>query len=311
MIAITGATGNTGSAAAEALLAAGEKVRVIGRSADKLKRFTEQGAEAFVGDVLDTAAMTRAFSGASAVYAMIPPDFTQEDFLGYQLLVSDSLAAAIEAARVEYVVSLSSVGAQLPEGAGPISGLHHFEQRLNRNPGQDALHLRPAYSFNVLHLRPAYFFENFLMQIPVIGMLGAMAGILRADLPMAMIATRDIGARAAQELRARNFTGQGTRELLGPREYTLDEAAAILGRAIGRPDLRYVQAPPEQVIAAMRQMGLSADGARLIAEMYLAFNEGKVRAEEQRSAENTTPTTLEAWAAEVFAPAVQGRAARA
>lgn len=300
MVAITGATGNTGSVAAEALLAAGEKVRVIGRSAEKLKRFTDKGAEAFTGDVLDTAAMTRAFSGAAAVYAMIPPDFTREDYRGYQRQVSDSLAAAIEAAGVKYVVSLSSVGAQLPEGAGPISGLHHFEQRLEKITG-----------LSVLHLRPGYFFENFLMQIPVIGMMGAMAGILRGDLPIAMIATRDIGARAAEELRARKISGRSTRELLGPRNLTLDEAAAILGQAIGRPGLRYVQAPPEQVIPAMRQMGLSADGARLIAEMYLAFNEGKVTAEEQRSAENTTPTTLESWAAEVFAPAVLGRTARA
>jgi uncharacterized protein YbjT (DUF2867 family) len=300
MYVITGATGNTGSAAAETLLAGGEKIRVIGRSAEKLKRFADKGAEVFVGDVLDTVAMTRAFTGAAAVYAMIPPDFAQEDFSGYQLLVSDSLAAAIEAAGVKYVVSLSSVGAQLPKGAGPVSGLHHFERRLEKVAG-----------LNVLHLRPAYFFENFLFQIPVIGMLGAMANMLRGDLVMPMIATRDIGARAAAELRARKFSGHSTRELLGPRDLTLNEAAAILGQAIGRPGLSYVQAPPEQILPAMQQMGMSADAANLIAEMYRALNDGQMVALEKRSAENTTPTTLESWAAEVFAPAVQGRAARA
>lgn len=300
MIAITGATGNTGSAAAEALLAAGEQVRVIGRAAEKLKRFADKGAEAFVGDVLDTAAMTRAFTGAAAVYAMIPPDFTQPDFPDYQRRVADSLATAIERAGVRHVVALSSVGAQLAAGAGPVSGLHHFERRLEQIAG-----------LNLLHLRPAYFFENFLMQIPVIGMLGMMADMVRADLPMPMIATRDIGARAAAELRARKFSGPSTRELLGPRDLTLTEAAAILGKAIGRPGLRYVQAPPEQILPAMQQMGLSASSARLIAEMDQALNDGRMVALEPRAAENSTPTTLEAWAAVVFAPAVQGRAAGA
>ena len=51
MIAIIGATGNTGKAAAESLLAAGEKVRVIGRTAEKLQPFVAKGAEPFVGRI--------------------------------------------------------------------------------------------------------------------------------------------------------------------------------------------------------------------------------------------------------------------
>lgn len=300
MITIIGATGNTGSVAAEVLLSKGQKVRVVGRNAEKLKRFTDKGAEAFVGDVLDTAAMTRAFTGAKAAYLMIPPDFTQADYRAYQARVADSLATAAERAGLAHAVTLSSVGAQLPEGAGPISGLHHFEQRINQVRG-----------LNVLHLRPGYFFENFLMQIGGIQTFGMMGGSMRGDLAVAMIATRDIGARAAEELARRSFTGQQTRELLGPRDVSLNEAATILGKAIGKPDLRYQQLPYEQFEAILTQIGMSRDGARLINEMYRAFNEGRVVPQEKRGPENTTPTTLEVWATEVFAPAFKGKAAGA
>lgn len=300
MITIIGATGNTGSVAAEVLLSKGEKVRVVGRNAEKLKRFTDKGAEAFAGDVLDTAAMTRAFTGAKAAYLMIPPDFTQADYRAYQARVADSLATAAERAGLTHAVTLSSVGAQLPEGAGPISGLHHFEQRINQVRG-----------LNVLHLRPGYFFENFLMQIGGIQTFGMMGGSMRGDLAVAMIATRDIGTRAAEELARRSFTGQQTRELLGPRDVSLNEAATILGKAIGKPDLRYQQLPYEQFEAILTQIGMSRDGARLINEMYRAFNEGRVVPQEKRGPENTTPTTLAVWATEVFAPAFKGKAAGA
>lgn len=300
MIVITGATGNTGSVVAETLLSKGQKVRVIGRSAEKLKPLTEKGAEAFVADVLDTAQMTKAFTGARAVYAMIPPLFTEADYRAWQKQVGDALATAMEKAGVKHAVVLSSVGAHLPEGAGPISGLHHFEKRINQVKG-----------LNALHLRPAYFFENFLMQIGAIQNFGMMGGSMRGDLAVAMIATRDIGAVAAEELLALKFTGQATREMLGPRDVSLNEAATILGQAIGRPALRYMQLPYDDVAQLLVQMGLSPDGARVINEMYRAFNEGKVAAQEKRGLENTTPTTLERWAAEVFAPAFKGKAARA
>lgn len=300
MITIIGATGNTGSVAALTLLARGEKVRAVGRRADRLKQLAEQGAEIFTGDVLDSAAMTRAFTGAKAAYLMIPPDYTQADYRAYQARVADSLATAAERAGLTHAVTLSSVGAQLAEGAGPISGLHHFEQRVNQVRG-----------LNVLHLRPGYFFENFLMQIGGIQTFGMMGGSMRGDLAIAMLTTRDIGVRAAEELARRSFAGQQTRELLGPRDVSLAEAATILGTAIGKPDLRYQQLPYDQFENILTQMGMSRDGARLINEMYRAFNEGRVVPQEKRGPENTTPTTLDRWAAEVFAPAFRGKAAGA
>jgi len=292
MIVVTGATGHTGSVVAEKLLAAGEKVRVVGRSADKLQRFAAKGAEAFAGDVTDAAAMTRAFTGATAVYAMIPPSMTEKDFHAYQARVAESLAVAIEKAGVKHVVALSSVGADKPDKCGPVTGLHRFEQRLNRLAG-----------VNLLHLRPGYFMENLLQYVGLIKSMGMMAGTLRGDLPIAMIATRDIGATAAAALAKRDFTGQRTRELLGPRDVTLNEAAALIGRAIGKPSLSYSKVPAMMVKMGMSQMGLSDDVVRLLLEMMDAMNSGWMAPLEKRSPANTAPTTLEAWVEEVFVPA--------
>ncbi len=292
MIVVTGATGNTGRVVAERLLAAGEKVRVVGRSADKLQRFVATGAEAFAGDVSDAAAMTRAFTGATAVYAMIPPSMAEKDFHAYQARIGEALAGAIEKAGVKHVVVLSSIGADKPDKCGPVTGLHRFEERLNKLRG-----------INILHLRPGYFMENLLQFIGLIKSMGMIAGTLRGDLPIAMIATRDIGGVAAEALSKRNFAGQQARELLGPRDVTMSEAAAVIGRAVGKPNLSFTRLPEMMVKPAMTRMGLSDDVARLILEMMEAMNSGWMAPLEKRSPANTTPTTLEIWVEEVFLPA--------
>jgi uncharacterized protein YbjT (DUF2867 family) len=300
MIVITGATGNTGKVVAEQLLAAGEKIRVIGRSADKLQQFVAKGAEAFAGNATDTDAMTRAFTGATAVYALIPPDLKTPDLRAYDAAVSESYATALERAGVKHAVVLSSYGAQLAEGAGPVSGLHHFEQRLNRVPG-----------LNLLHLRPGYFMENFLMTVNIYKTMGFFSSLPKGDVAMPMIATRDIGVRAAAELRALNFTGSQIQELLGPRDLTLDEAARIFGAAIGKPGLGYMQAPGMMAKPALLQAGLSADMADNFIEMSKAISEKRMVSLETRNAKNTTPTTFETFTAEVLVPMFKGQSASA
>ena len=226
MVVITGATGNTGSEAAKALLRKGEKVRVLGRSAERMKELAAHGAEPFLCDVSDAATLATAFAGARAVYAMIPPNLAAPDARAYQDRVSDALAAALEKSGVKHVVSLSSIGADKTEGNGPVAGLYILEHKLNRIPG-----------LNVQHLRAGYFMENTLAQIGVIKSMGMLAGPLRGDLKLPMIATRDIGRFAAQALLKLDFSGQSTRELLGQRDITMDEVAKVIGPAIGKSSL--------------------------------------------------------------------------
>jgi uncharacterized protein YbjT (DUF2867 family) len=300
MFAITGATGNTGSAIAERLLAHGQKVRVIGREAGRLARFAQKGAEAVAADLSDADALARAFDGASAVYAMIPPNIAAADVRGYQETVSDALASAIGKASVTHVVALSSVGADKPEKTGPVVGLHNLEQKLNAIAG-----------LNAVHLRAGYFMENTLPQAEVVRSFGIVAGPLRPDLRLPLIATRDIGAAAAEILRHRDFTGQQARELLGARDVDYREVTATIGKAIGRPELAYAQLPPSQLKPAFTQMGMSPNMADLILEMAEALNSGHMIALEPRSAANTTPTTYESFVAEEFIPRFHAGAAGA
>jgi uncharacterized protein YbjT (DUF2867 family) len=300
MYVITGATGHTGSVAAEKLLASGTKVRVVGRDAKRLERFSGQGAEVAVADMTNTAALEKAFSGARGVYAVMPPNLSAPDVRAYQERVTDSLAMAIRNSGITYAVALSSTGADKPNGTGVVLGLHSLEQKLGSIDG-----------LNVLSLRCGHFMENSLTQIGVIQSFGFMAGAVRADVPLPMIATRDIGEVAAESLSKMDFVGKQTRELLGARHVTNTEAAKIIGAAIGKPGLGYRQVPAAMLKPAMMQMGMSANMADQILEMSEALNTGHMKSHEPRSPRNTTPTTLETFAAEVFAPAYRAKAAKA
>ena len=300
MYVILGATGNTGSAVAGKLLDRGKKVRVVGRDSKKLAPYVSRGAEAFAADVLDTEALSRAFAGAEAVYVLIPPDVKSPDYRAHQEEVSDSIAEALRTAGVTHAVTLSSYGADKPEKTGPVVGLHNMETKLARIGG-----------LNALHLRAAYFMENTLAQVSVIQGFGMMAGPVRGDLLLPMIATKDIGAPAAEALGRLDFKGQQTRELLGQRDISYNEAARIIGAAIGKPGLAYAQLPDEQVIQAMTGMGMSKSLAMLLCEMAGSMNNGYMKALEPRSGKNTTPTSFETFVEEVFLPAYRGRAAGA
>jgi uncharacterized protein YbjT (DUF2867 family) len=300
MYVVIGATGHTGSVVAERLLAKREKVRVVGRDERRLDRFKQKGAEAFVGDVADASAMARAFSGAEAAYVLIPPNMSSPNVRAYQERVNDALAAGLANNSVRHAVALSSVGADKAERTGPVVGLHNLEQKLEAITG-----------LNVLFLRAGYFMENIMPQISVIQSQGFMAGPVRADLALPMIATRDIGAYAAEALARRDFQGKQRRELLGARDVTYTQVAKVVGAAIGKPDLQYKQLAAAQLKPALTQMGMSPNMADLLLEMAEALNSGHMRALEPRSAQNTTPTTIETFVAEVFAPAYRARAARA
>src|SRR5258706_15253926 len=246
---ILGASGNTGSIIANSLLLKGEKVRVVGRDAGRLQCFVRQGAEAFTTTLSDAAALTKAFRGARAAYLMLPPAKSREE----QERDSDGIAKAVKESGLRYAVHLSSYGAQVPEGTGPVSGLHSSEQKLNAIGG-----------LNVLHLRAAYFMENNLSAIGMIHGMGVFGNALLPHLKLPMAATRDVGDYAAQRLLHLDFSGRQTRELLGQRDLSITEAIAVIARGIGKPDLRYEQFPydqVQQVLAAWQPSSEPAPGA--------------------------------------------------
>jgi len=292
MIAVTGATGNVGHALVTLLRERGIAVRAIGRNPDRLAELTALGAEPLAGSLDEPRFTSAAFRGAAAAFVIHPADYTHPDPRARGAQIVEAIGVGLQVARVKFAVSLSSIGADQAEGNGPIGILHRLEQRLGQVPGLSAVHLRPG-----------YFFENFLMSIGLIHQTGTNGGVWNPDLPIPMIASRDVALVAADLLSGKPPAGQSVRELHGPREYSHREASAILGAAIGRPDLGYAQFSPEDTRQALIGMGISGAVADGFMEMAHGFGSGHLRPRQARTARTTTPTTLEEFASTVFAPA--------
>ena len=298
MYVVLGASGHTGHVVATNLLARGEKVRVVGRNSVHLQPLASKGAEPFVADASDASALAKAFERADSAYVMIPPNLTSKDPLGHADRTSDAIAAAMQESGVKNVVALSSMGAELPSGTGPVVGLHHFEQKLNQ-----------IGNANILFLRAGYFMENTLPQAAAIRQMGNTAGPLRSDLKVPMIATRDIGNVVSDILLHPLTRGKQIRELHGQRDLNYTEVTGIIANAIGKPDLKYAQVSGDQFRGVLVQMGMSQSVADLLVEMTNALNSGKMHFVEARTSQNTTPTSYENFVLESFVPAYQQQAA--
>jgi len=291
MITILGATGNVGGKIADILVKKGEPVRLVARSANRLRKLVRKNVEAFAGDARNAEFLVTAFKDADAVFTLIPPNPKADRFMDYADKMGESIACALECAHVKRVVNLSSIGADLPAGTGPIAGLHNQEERLNKIKG-----------LNVLHLRPGTFMENLLMNADLIKTKGVIGSAIRGDTRFPLIATKDIAAFAADCLVRGDFTGSSVRYLLGQRDLSMIEATEITGWKINEPGLTYVMFPYDEAEKGLIACGLSPDVSRLYVEMSRAFNEGRIKYE-PRSHDNSTPTSFEEFCDEVFVPA--------
>jgi len=291
MIIILGASGKVGGKLTDLLLARHEQVTVVGRDRRKFSFAEAKGAVAAVGDISSQEFLEKTFQGADAAFVMIPPNFRAEDLREYQNAVGGAIAAALRNTGVKQVLNLSSQGADLKEGTGPVLGLRDQEERLNLLPNT-----------KVLHLRPTYFMENLLMNVDLIRSKGIMGSSIRGDVSFAMIAARDIAAFAADRLVKRDFTGKTMHDLLGRRDLSLDDAASIIGTAIGRPALRYVTFSYADAEEGMVAMGLSRSVSRAFVELSRALNEGRFAVGLERTEQNTTSTSFEQFVGDIFLP---------
>ena len=280
MYVITGATGHSGSVAAQTLLAAGKKVRVLVRDASKAKALADQGAEVFVGELYDEAALTKALTGAAGVFLLSPPDLVSQDFLNERKKLTDLYARAIQAAKVPHAVFLSSVGAQHASGTGLILTTHAGEVAL-RGSGVP-----------VTFVRAAYFAENWAAVLHPAQQDGVLPTFLAANRKIPMVATEDIGKTVARAL----LDGpRGVRiiELSGPTDLSPNEVAETLGRVLGRA-VKPVEAPLEAVVPTFTSFGMSGYIAEKFREMYEGIANGKVAFEGHGAEAVRGTTTLEA-----------------
>ena len=261
MFIVLGASGNTGKIVAETLLAQKKAVRVVLHNAAKGEAWKARGAEVAIADVEDGAALERALKGAEGAYVLLPPSFSSSQVRVDNGRRAKTIATAVEAAGVAHVVMLSSVGAQQPDGTGPVLSLHDAEATFGRT--------RAAVTF----LRPAYFMENWGGSLHAVGQ-GALPTFLLADKAIPMVATKDIGLAAARLL-AEGGSGKRVIEMAGPREYSPRDVAAALGRVIGKAIVAK-QEPEEAMAAALMGSGMNAEWARLFQELTHGVNAGRV-----------------------------------
>jgi len=283
--AIMGATGHVGHNLAEELLKRGHKVRALGRDEHKLQELKSKGAETISGDFTDIDLLQRAFKGCNAVFSFLPPGIDSYDMDVVREKTGEAIVQAIAKAKISHVLNLSSIGAHLSSGTGAIKELHHQEERLNLVPNA-----------NVLHFRPSFFMENLLWFLPTIKSAGRIASSLEADLSIPMVATRDIGMKMAEFLDALKFSGSSVFEFVGPREVTMNEAAKVIGKAIGKPDLKYAHLSFQEDEDEMIASGMRHHIAKSLAEMHRAMNERKIIPMQKLTPEHKGKTTIEEFA---------------
>ncbi|MGN6108668.1 MAG: NmrA family NAD(P)-binding protein [Kofleriaceae bacterium] len=264
MYAIAGVTGHTGSVVARTLLDQGHPIRVIVRDAAKGAPWQARGAEVAIATVEDRHALARALAGVEGAYLLLPPGAPAARSLAAGRAAQiTAISAAVREARPGWVVLLSSVGANLAAGTGPIQYLHGLENAL-RETGVPAIFLRAA-----------FFMENWGGSLASALATGALHYGIRSDVKLPQVATADIGRTAARLLVEPPPKGARVVEIEGPAPLTLDETAAVLGKVAGKP-VRAVSIPPEAQVEALVGLGMSREEASLLGEMSTAVNEGRL-----------------------------------
>jgi uncharacterized protein YbjT (DUF2867 family) len=274
MYVIAGVSGHVGSVAANQLLEKGKKVKVIVREAKKGVAWSKRGAEVAVGELQDRAFLTTALKGATGFFTLLPPKYDAPDFFAFQKQTADVIAGAVKDAGVPHVVLLSSVGADLPAGTGPIKGLHYAENALRKT------------GTTLSAIRAGYFQENVANSLVPARQASIFPSLLDPDYAFPQIATPDIGKLVAESLLSPPAKSEVV-DLVGPL-YSQRQVAEKLGKALGKP-LNVITVPREGWVPGLVQAGFSKDLAELFAEMNDAFAKGLVSPKGDRTVQGTTP----------------------
>ncbi len=294
-IAITTPRGNIGNKLTHYLLSAGAKVVLLARDANKVRTFEQMGAVVRQGSLDDAAFVTEATSDASALFWVTPPNPASPDLREFQRACGYAAARACRVNKIPHVVNLSSVGAHLEYGAGPITGLHDVEEMLNPEAP------------NLVHLRAGYFFENFLWQLKSMEDASSIFLPIDGSRRFPMVATKDIAAAACGLLLDESWQGLHIRGVHGPADLNLHEAAEQISYGLGRT-VRHVKVGEDQARNFMLDAGMSNNVIDLMLEMQRGISSGWIKPEEPRTSETTTPTTLQQFALEQIAPLLRKEA---
>jgi len=261
-IIITGSLGNIGKPLTTKLVAQGHHVTVISSNADRKQAIENLGAKAAIGSVSDAAFLADTFAGADALFAMTPPNLGGSNVVENTVNAGKSFAEAIEKAGVKRVVMLSSIGAHLEDGTGPIKGLYHIEKLYDK--------LDTAVTF----LRAGFFFTNLYNDVPMIKGAGIIGANYSTDTKIPFVHPEDIATAVAEELQ-KETTGKNIRYIISDVR-TPQDVAKALGTAIDKTDLPWIEFTDEQSLQGMIQAGLPEEIAGLYTEMGSGLRTGKI-----------------------------------
>jgi uncharacterized protein YbjT (DUF2867 family) len=283
---ITGSIGHISKPIVEALVKAGHQVVVITSKPQNQAQIEALGATAAVGSVQDATFVNATFSDADVVYTMIPPIWNTTDWRASQNEIARIYTQAIRQSSIKYVVNLSSIGAHLGNGAGPIDGLADFEQLLNQLDG-----------VKVSHLRPSFFYYNLFSQIGLLKQVGIMgANYATGNEKVALVHTDDIAAVAVQQLLALDFDHQSV-TYISSDERTGAEIAQVLSSAVGKP-APWVAFSDEQAKEGMLQAGLLETHANGYVQLGQAMRNGTLDEDYLKSQPVKGKISLEEFAKE-------------
>ncbi len=286
-IAVTTPTGHIGNKLANILLERKAEVTLIARHPEKVKDLVSRGAKVIAGEHSDPAIVEQAVRGADALFWLTPLEMTSHDPLGTARRMAEAGASALRKHPDLHVVQLSSAGAFLPSGTGPIVGLHETEEKFR------------AAGKNVVSLRPNEFMENVFFSLPTIIGQGSIYTSIPGSVKAPFIATQDI-AEVAAEFLLQPVDGHHVIDIVGPQEISFDEWARMAGQAIGKP-IRVVTIPGDKLKAAMTQNGMSPEMAALLVEMEEAYP--KIQGQLKGTQKRTGKVMFPQFAREAFAPA--------
>ncbi|TLV02730.1 NAD(P)H-binding protein [Dyadobacter luticola] len=292
---ITGSLGNISLPVTKNLIAAGHNVTVISSNPDKKSEIEALGAHAAIGSATDSDFVNNTFKNAEVAYLMIPSSFALTDYENFQLEVADVYIEALKDSNIQHVVLLSSLGAHLREGAGPIDALGYLEEKLLAFP-----------DLNVKFLRPSYFFSNLFAFGPMILQAG-IAGSNFGDTDEKLVLTHtDHIAEVATQTLLDLFTGKSVTNIANDERHPT-EIAAILGKALGKENTPWIPFSDEQAHEGLLGAGLNESFASLYTEMGQALRNGKMQEEYWKN----RPATLGSYKLEDFAKDFTGAFAHA
>lgn len=264
-IIVSGSLGNIGKPLTTKLVNAGHDVIVISSNADRKNEIENLGAKAAIGSVSDSTFLAATLNGADALFAMTPPNLGSQNVIANTTEAGSAFAKAISETNIKRVVMLSSIGADLPTGNGPIAGLYNIEKLYNE--------LETSVTF----LRAGYFYTNFYNDVPMIQGAGIMGGNYPSDVKIPLVHPEDIAQAVAEEL-VKTLSGKNIRYIISDVR-TPGEAAKVLGTAIGKAALPWVEFTDEQSLQGMTQAGLPEEIAQLYTEMGTGLRSGKIAAD--------------------------------